>query len=503
MSEGATVREVGRGAIYIALGKVVFLLTATAINLLLPRLLSARAYGDYGVVVRLVSLFNMMTVMGLLQSVSRLVAAQPAAAAATRRRASLLAAIAAAGIAVPFAASSPLMARALRDAGLSAALALAALITFGYGVYAAAIGVVNGLQRFRTQALLDMGFSAAKCAGVLGAALGLVALAPAASDRDGTVAAVLGFAAAAALLALVAQLVARRASRDAGAPLAAGWSALARRMLSFAGAVMLYQATLNALMSVDLLLVKRHASGALADAAGLYNAAVNVAQIPYFGVVAITFVAFPLISASTFGDDVAATRRYVHAAFRYGALIAIGCAAVIAGCAGDLLALLFPARYGAAGAALAVLVVDYALLALIAIGCTVINAVGRPLLSFAAVALATALAGALVAGAIDRWGLMGAAAGTTGGTVCGLALTLWWLRRAVGAGPALLSTLRIAAAGIIAAGVGIAVPPLGAAWVLFELAGLGLLYLALLIVGRELGPADLDALRALLGRRRS
>jgi O-antigen/teichoic acid export membrane protein len=503
IESAATVREVGRGAVYITLAKVVFLLAGTATNLLLPQFLSMRAYGDYGVVIRLISLLNMMTVTGLLQSVSRLIAECPTAAASLRRRTSLIATVAGAAIAAAYALTAPLIALALRDSALLPALAAAALITVGYGGYAAAVGAINGLRHFRTQALLDMGFSLTKCVGVLGAAFLCIRVVAPAPDSAGTIAAVLGFAVAALLLAVVAQVSARRAARSGGDALAVGWPALARRMLAFAGAVMLYQAMLNALMSVDLLLVKRYASGALAGAAGIYNAAVNVAQVPYFAVVAITFVAFPLVSASTFGDDRATTGRYVRTAFRYGALIAVGCATAIEASASDLLALLFPAGYGAGTAALELLVLGYAALALAAIGCTILNAVGRPLWSLASMAIATALAAALIVALSGRLGLLGAAIGTASGAAVALALTLLLLWRATGAGPALLSTLRIVLAGAIVVAIGAVLPPLGAWWALPELAGLGLFFLLILVVGRELGPADLDVARALLGRRRS
>jgi O-antigen/teichoic acid export membrane protein len=237
--------------------------------------------------------------------------------------------------------------------------------------------------------------------------------------------------------------------------------------------------------------------------AGLYNAAVNVAQIPYFGVVAITFVAFPLISASTFGHDQERTRRYVQASFRYGALIAVGCAAGIAGSAEGLMRLLFPAGYADASAALALLVVGYALLALVAIGSTILNAAGKPLLSFAAVTVATAIASAVIVLAIEPHGLVGAAAGTVAGAASGLLLTLGFLWRATAVGPALLSTLRIAGAGIVTAALGLLLPVPGKLLALPMLVGLGLLYLVLLVIGRELGRADLDVLAALAGRKRS
>ncbi|MFH1808578.1 MAG: oligosaccharide flippase family protein [Pseudomonadota bacterium] len=502
-------RSVGRGALLIALGKVVFLFAGAAINFVLPRLLSKADYGNYGVVIRMISLINMMTVIGLLQSVSKLVSEKPALARHSLRRALLLASVGSVAVAGLYAVLSPVVAGLLRDDALAAPIALSATITLGYGVYAVVMGTVNGLKRFKAQALLDMGFSVSKVVCILGGAvLASLLLAdsttPSVAGR-GTAWAVGGFAVAAAVMAMVGLVSLRGlpAVDEHVRGQALPPRLFARRLLLFAGSVMLYQGSLNALMSADLLLVKRHVTAVDAGLAGVYNAAVNVAQLPYFGVLAITFVAFPLISATTFSEDRATTARYLRTAFRYGALIAIAVSAVVAGSAGDVINLIFPRGYEEGSLALAILVSGYSLLALHAIGCTLLNAAGHPMASFGATLAGTMLAVTVTLIALPVLGLVGAALGTLCGGALAFTLTVWLLRQRLGATPLVLSSLRIVAAGVAVGALGWVLPPRGVWLVVPFCLGMGLLFLGLLVVLRELGRDDLQVALAPFRRRRT
>ena len=83
-----------------------------------------------------------------------------------------------------------------------------------------------------------------------------------------------------------------------------------RRLWLFLLLVMLYTGALNGLMRVDLFMIKSISSAppehlsALAPIfkdisdkfAGIYGAALNIARLPFQGVIAVTFVIFPLIS---------------------------------------------------------------------------------------------------------------------------------------------------------------------------------------------------------------
>ncbi|MEW5851075.1 MAG: oligosaccharide flippase family protein, partial [Myxococcota bacterium] len=254
--------KVGRGALLITAAKVVFLITGAVVNFSLASLLTPKEYGDYGVTIRWVSLLNMMVVQGLLQGMSRAVAQAPQSAGVVRTQAlPVVTTISLVTGGLVLLLASPL-AGALGDEGLTPLLRTAALITTSYAFYAALVGIINGLQRFKAQALLDMGFSTTKMVFILaGAALGLGA--------QGSVA---GFGVAAVVMAVLTASVATGLGKE---PLATRLTF--GSFLSFSGWVMGYQALLNLLMFLDLALVRRAAGlGALpTEAAGLYAGAVN------------------------------------------------------------------------------------------------------------------------------------------------------------------------------------------------------------------------------------
>ena len=71
--------------------------------------------------------------------------------------------------------------------------------------------------------------------------------------------------------------------------------------------------------------------GALADIqVGYYAAVQNLARLSYQIVLAGAFVAFPLVSSSTFTDDKETTKRYVGVTARYTLIAGAGFAVVMA-----------------------------------------------------------------------------------------------------------------------------------------------------------------------------
>jgi O-antigen/teichoic acid export membrane protein len=489
--EGTAVR-VGRGAALIALAKAVFMLTGAVVNLGLASVLIPRDYGDYGVTIRWVSLLNMMVVQGLLQGVSRVVAGAPGAAGTLRAQAmGTVSAVAASAAVLLLAAAHPL-AGLLGDTHLAPLFMLAATITFSYAFYAALVGVVNGLQRFKTQALLDMGFSSTKMVFILaGAALGL-----------GAAGAVGGFGLAAAVMLVVAAWATRGLGRDAP-PEPLTWRAL----LAFSGWVMGYQAGLNLLMFVDLGLVRRAVSlGTLSpESAGHYAGAVNLSQLPYFACTAITFVVFPVLGKAAAQGDRAAQAAAVKQALRYAlVLITPLCATLLASGRGVLTAI-FPASYLAAEDALRVLALSYVTAAVVSVLCTVLNALGHP--SWSALATGSGAVVALVAGAVwvERWGMPGAAAGSLLGMAWAALVAAWKLHRLGGvAWPWRTVTRCLAALGLVV-GAGMVWPwpeAMGRVAGLASAALTAVVALGLLVPLGELGRVDLDLLLQVLGRRR-
>ncbi|MBI5496492.1 MAG: polysaccharide biosynthesis C-terminal domain-containing protein [Deltaproteobacteria bacterium] len=486
-------RAVGRGALLITGGKGWFLVTATAVNLGLASVLGAVDYGNYGVTIRWVSLLNMMVVQGMLQGVSRAVSAQPGAAQAFRRQALRPVALVAALAGLFLLGAARPLAALLEDNRLAPLFATSALITVAYAFYAAFVGVLNGAQRFRAQALTDMGFSTAKMVFILGAAaLGL-----------GAAGSVAGFGLAAVVLAVVTWFTSGSDAREApGTPLTV------RSLLAFGGLVMAYQACLNLQMFVDLGVVKRATGEGMlpAELAGHYAGATNVAQIPYLACTAITFVLFPLLGAAGTRTD-QETRELARRATRYALLVAgIPAVALIAAAPG-LLRAVFPMEYMGAAPALRLLAVAYVLAALSSVTCTMLNALGRPQLSVLSVMVGVLVTLGLAPLLVEPWGLTGPAAATA----CGMTSTwlvslrcLAWTGRGAFAWSSLVRMGGVMAA-LAAVGAQVPWPVEGAAARLVGLGGGALAAVAALVllwVVGEIGQQDLALLRGIISRKK-
>ena len=81
----------------------------------------------------------------------------------------------------------------------------------------------------------------------------------------------------------------------------------------------------------DSLIGSEHLFKIMSDKfAGFYGAVLNLARIPYQGVIAVTFVIFPLISESTFAADMETTRGYIRSTFRYCILLIASVAILLA-----------------------------------------------------------------------------------------------------------------------------------------------------------------------------
>lgn len=532
-------RAAQRGFFLITGAKVWFLLTGTALNIGLPRLLGDPArFGDFGVVNTFISILNMVLITGAVQGVSKRVSEHPEAAWAVRRAGLRLMAWVGGAALVVLLAGADLLARyVFRDPSLAELVRIAAFISFAYGFYAVFIGVFNGLKRFARQALFDISFATLKLGLVLGLVLAGLSV----------VGALAGFAAAASLIAAAAWIYTARSvprgsalSGDVAAP-----GAEPVRLGGFMALVMGYTLLVNFLLGGDVLLLKAlsfgpildavrhapdslatltrassagHAAAALDPAAraaehtavltGLYRATRNVSLISYQAVIAVTFVIFPLVSRATFQRDTAATRTYVGQTLRVAILLVGGVATALAAGGEPLLALLFGDAYAVAAPALLPLLGAMAALALFYVLATILTASGRPRvpLAVAAVAVVAEVAGLLVAlprAAPGAPMLVVAASVTLAANALALVGASVAVARVLRAGLALPTAARVSLA---SAGALLAVWPLGGepghglGTIFVRLLVAGVVFILALVLTRELTGRDLALARRLLSR---
>lgn len=417
--QGEETRAAQRGFFLITGAKIWFLIAGTILNIGLPRFLGDPArFGDFAVVNTLISIVNMVVIFGAVQVVAKRVSETNSNPFLIRKNALRLMLLVGGSASLLLAlAAQPIATTLFRDESLTGLILIGAVIPVCYGLYGALLGLLNGLKLFARQALFDVTFATLKVAFMVG----LVMM------GFGVSGAFTGFAAAAALIMVIAFAYTRRLVVPGDGP------NTRVPMARFLFQVMGYTLFINILVQADVLVLKyatyQPALDALSGAhgqqrmgllattlgisaqglaemvttestamlSGFYRATKNVSLISYQAVIAITFVIFPLISRSTFDSDAQATRTYVRQTVRAATLIVVFVATMIA--AGDepLLTLLFGDVYALAAPALLPLVAAMAAFALLFVVGNILTAGGRPMAALGVAGLAACLQlGALV-----------------------------------------------------------------------------------------------------------
>lgn len=497
-------RRAGRGLLLITTAKVVFIVTAYAVRLALPRVFhSEQTYGLFSVAFSATSILNNVLIASTIQTVSKMVSEDEDRAPETLRHGLMLQAAIGTVLATALVLGAPLWAeKVLLDPGLTPLIRISGGVIFSYALYATLVGYLNGRRRFSHQAGLDMTFSVLRTTGLIGgAALGI-----------GALGAMGGFASASGAILLVALVTVGLGKGGSGFS--------AKRWIALMAPIWFYQACINGILQIDLQVLKRTvaelamAQGTAAAAAtelanvfaAHYNAAQTFAFVPYQLILSVTFIVFPFVSRATTLGDAAATRRYIQNAMRFSLLVLLAIGAPIGGAADGVMRIAYPEPYLAGASALGVLVFGQVAFALFVIGATILTGAGRPrtaaviaLGSLIVVLVSTRLAIGW-AGIEGHRALIATAIGTSIGTgvaLLSVGITVW---RSFGAFVPLASAIRGLLAGGVAFAVARFVPHGSALGALLALASGFAAYLVALLVLREIGGTELAALKAIARR---
>lgn len=494
-------RTAGRGVLSITASKVYFILAGYAVQLLLPRLLKTpEQFGLYATTMGAVSILNNVMIAATIQSVSKFVSENRPHAPFTYRQALKTQLLIGGLLASSLACGAPMIARNfLLDAKLEGLFQVAAAVVFCYSLYAAVVGSLNGRQLFQRQAALDMTFTTLRTAGIAGAAaLGF-----------GVIGAIGGFSSAAFLILLTALLV--TGFGKSGPEIA--W----KRWFAFMVPLWAYQLCLNLTLQVDLIVLKRTvtsiglAAGQVQEVAaltasryaGYYKAAQTFAFVPYQLIQSVTFVVFPMVSASVSSGDLEQTRRYIRAALRFTLLVLLAIAAPVSGAASGVMRIAYPDAYLAGSGALCILALGTVSFAMFVVSATIISSAGKPAVAAIVAALAvlfvvTANVAFVKMAGIGEHTLVAAAAGTSIGTTFAFITIATFVYRTFGSLIALASAVRIIGAGGVGFIAAYFVPHSSFVLALAALAAGFVVYAAALIISKEVGAEDLAAIRRII-----
>ncbi|HZF51828.1 MAG TPA: lipopolysaccharide biosynthesis protein [Polyangiaceae bacterium] len=500
-------RTAGRGGLAIAAAKVSFIVFGFVQQLLLPLLIGVDGYGAVAVVFAAVSVVNNVIVATGIQGVSRAVSsAAPERAEIVFRKTLLIHVGLAMIVSAAFAASAGLIAAFVKAPHIEEPLRISAAVVLLYGIYAPLVGALNGRRRFLEQAAFDVGYGALRTGAIAAFALVFIRL-----NKSGVLGVIVGFVAAAAIIVPVALgRIGTGKSGDVPAPRPLDH-------IAFLLPLILGQASLSLLLQTDLFLLRRF----IGDAAGagpdgvktadeliaVYRGAQLFAFLPYQILMSITFILFPMLARARVENDAAAIRSYTRTGIRLGLLITgLMCGAVSA-LAPHVLHLAFPEKIWANGGdTLRLLSLGLGAFAILGITCAALTSLGRE-------REAAALTGSTVGfvalacklfvpqAELGPPMLIATAAATSCAVTCACLIGAVRLARVAGGFVAPLTLGRVLVALAVAVAVGSRVPWMGRVVVPVQAMLVGGIYLAILVVLREIGKEDLNLVRRVLGMR--
>jgi len=275
------------------------------------------------------------------------------------------------------------------------------------------------------------------------------------------------------------------------------------QLFRFQSYLLLFTFVLTLLQKVDLMLIKALSSSdptTASDNAAYYGAAIDLANVSYQVIISVTFVIFPLVSQSTFNNDRERTQSYISNTMRYSLMIMALTATLFSANASEALRVVYKPVYQAGTEALGIVAFGMLFFGLLYVLTTIISASGRPTVSLLIAAITLGASALLNTLLIPKYGLAGAAIGTTASMLAGVIVASVYVRTRFGRLVSIASAARIVAcAGAIYA-LSRLVAPSSKVMILAQLAGLALCYFALLLITGEIGRKDLKLLARVAGR---
>jgi stage V sporulation protein B len=395
--------KLAKGAIYLSLSAFLFMLSGYIANIWLGRHFGPKVYGQYGVIIALISLINIMQTSGLPQALAKFVAENPKEKDGILKSALNIQIISTLSVALLFAAFAPTIATLLKDKELVKYLRLSALVFPLYGIYSVYVGYYNGLHEFKHQAKLNGIYAVAKAFGII--LLSLI------FKLYGAIAAFI----IAPVFALIFGFYlpsknSRRFSR--------------RSLIVFALPIIIFSLATTLFLSLDLLFVKSLLSNDK-PATGFYIAAQNIALVIYFCMSAASSVILPSISANLALGLSNKVAILIRNSLRYMLMILAPIAAIMAATCSQLIKIIYSDKYSNGAPALKILLIAYVLLAIFALFSNILNGGSRPYIPVKAAIPGLLATGTLCSLLIPKYGIIGAAIATLSGVcisviICGI-----------------------------------------------------------------------------------
>ena len=349
------------GYIYLSASNFFFVITSYCIYLGLGRILGPAEFGIYGIVTSFISILTIVLASGPQQAVAKFVSEDGSAFRVIRRGALRLQVIFGAATFFICFSGAGIISSLLNDPSLKSYMRVASFVCLFHPVSAVFLGVLNGLRRYGTQAVMDSLYSLFRAMVIIGFAF----------LSASALSALWGFVISAVVFSLILYLLWGRNGGEGRFE----WKSFLQFVLPFT----LFILVTNLILNIDLLMLKALSPRSLSNLySGYYTAATTLARIPYFFTSALSLVILPLVSRATSLKDHESIKRYVVSSLRYTLILLVFLSFLIAPTAKGLVEFLYSGDYLPASESLSILIFGIAFFSLFFILTTIVSAAGKP-----------------------------------------------------------------------------------------------------------------------------
>jgi O-antigen/teichoic acid export membrane protein len=351
-------------------GQVAFVLCGYLLHFYTSRALDALAFGTYGVIMTVLNWMQNALNNGVPWAVRRFLAADPEASPTILRKGLVWQTIVGCMLFSGSVLLAPWFSTLAADIAMTPYLRLAVIDLLTMALYTFYRGALNGLRLFAAQGVSLAAYAMAKLAfAILLLRVGYSLAGALVGNTMGTVAGWL----------VSWWLLHRLAGQTARKPIGHTSAYGGRALLGFALPTVVFTLASSFLTSIGLVAVKAVVREPWQVAH--YSAAHQLALAPTLLLVTFSWTLFPLLARSIADRDAALTRTYIRAALRLLGLVLMPGIALVLGTSPNLLSIVYPAEFEAAGPLLSLLILSTGLYSVYMVFANAILAEGRTLLA--------------------------------------------------------------------------------------------------------------------------
>jgi O-antigen/teichoic acid export membrane protein len=458
---------------YLFVSTLIFIATGYFLNLWLGRYLGPKLYGNYGIVISIISYVNVLQSSSITQSVSKYAASHRTQYLNILKTGFVMQSFAGTILFLLLFVSSKYLAQLFNDESLYLYIKLAAFSIPFYGFYSLLSDFNNGMHNFQTQAAINIYYFVSKflltiillvfLQSLLGVFLSLI-LAP---------------------IPVLFWLFKIPFLKAKIFPFKA--------LLVFSISLVAYAIFSYLQLGVDLYFVKYFFP--YNEYTGLYTANQNITKIPYMFLGVLAVIIFPKISHSLSNKSMEETKKLIHQAIRITLLFLAPTVFIISATSLNLLNFLYSSDYVSASSSLAILVFGVGFLTFTVLFANILNGSGKPMIS-----LLIAFFGVLITCSfcfilIPKFELIGAAIATTIGALFSMILGAFFVFRKFHTLIAPLRITKIIIASVIIYLIAKSIPLSNVYLLPFLYIFLAIIYGTVLFIFREITGHDLLLIR--------